>query len=153
MSIEGIDHGALSVSASKRSRALRGARRLRKIRRSGVLSAAAGAVALLASGPAMAAQTAEEILGQAARYTVRITSLTSIALNQDSGGSASGAGFLIDKERGWIRTNAHVATRSPVVLKVAFKDDKELPSKRLHVDPLLDVAIIRRMPGEGFPRR
>ena len=101
----------------------------------------------------MAAQTAEEILGQAALYTVRITSLTSIALNQDSGGSASGAGFLIDKERGWIRTNAHVATRSPVVLKVAFKDDKELPSKRLHVDPLLDVAIIRRMPGEGFPRR
>ena len=114
----------------------------RKIK-TAALCLSVGAFALLASGPATAAQTAEEILGQAALYTVRITSLTSVALNQDSGGSASGAGFLIDKERGWILTNAHVATRSPVVLKVAFKDDKELPSKRLHVDPLLDVAIIQ----------
>ena len=107
------------------------------------LCVSACAFALVASGPVSAGQTAEEILGQAELYTVKITALNSIGLNQDSGGTAGGAGFLIDKARGWILTNAHVATRSPVVLKVAFKDEKELPGKRLHVDPLLDVAIIQ----------
>ena len=101
-----------------------------------------GAFALLASGPALAAQTAEEILAQAAHYTVKVSASTSIGLNQDDGVSANGAGFLIDRERGWILTNAHVATRSPVVLKIAFKDDKEVIAKRIHVDPLLDMAIL-----------
>ena len=87
------------------------------------LCVSACAFALVASGPVSAAQTAEEILGQAELYTVKITALNSIGLNQDSGGTAGGAGFLIDKARGWILTNAHVATRSPVVLKVAFKDE------------------------------
>lgn len=85
----------------------------------------------------------EEVLAEASRYTVKIQVQNEIALNQDEPGSRSGTGFLIDRKRGWLLTNAHVATRSPATIKVQFKDGNQLiTAKRMHVDPLMDLAIL-----------
>ena len=91
---------------------------------------------------AHAAPSASAILADAARYTVKILTLNQIGMNQDDGGSSTGTGFLIDRERGWILTNAHVATRSPSTIHIAFKGGPEVTAKRIHVDTLMDVAIL-----------
>ena len=88
------------------------------------------------------APTPEQILADASRYTVKVQVLTEIGLNQDTGGSASGTGFLIDKKRGWLLTNAHVATRSPSTISVSFRNGEEFEAKRIHVDPLIDLAVL-----------
>jgi len=53
----------------------------------------------------------EQVLADATRYTVKVQVLNDIALNRDESGARSGTGFLIDRKRGWVLTNAHVATR------------------------------------------
>lgn len=90
----------------------------------------------------------EQILSEASRYTVKIEVLNEIALNQDTGGSAIGAGFLVDRKRGWIITNAHVATRSPSILKVAFRGQAALDAERVHVDSAKDFAVLAVNPME-----
>jgi S1-C subfamily serine protease len=102
------------------------------------------AMGLLLSAPAAAkpTPTPEQVLADASRYTVKVQVLNEIALNQDDGGSGSGTGFLIDKERGWLLTNAHVATRSPSTIKVSFRNGEEFEAKRIHVDPLMDLAVL-----------
>lgn len=110
-------------------------------------------VALLASlsiaASAFAAPpTPEQVLAEASRYTVKIEVLNEIALNQDTGGSAFGAGFLVDRARGWIVTNAHVATRSPSILRVAFRGGTALDAKRIHVDAAKDLAVLAINPAD-----
>ena len=99
---------------------------------------------LLLSAPLTATPppTSEEILADASRYTVKVQVLTEIGLNQDDAGAASGTGFLIDKKRGWLLTNAHVATRSPSTIRVSFRNGEEFEAKRIHVDPLIDLAVL-----------
>lgn len=94
--------------------------------------------------------TPEQVLADAARYTVKVQVQNEIAFNQDGGGAGAGTGFLIDRERGWLLTNAHVATRSPSIVKVAFKDGKPIEAKRIHVDPLIDLAVLA-IPPESIP--
>ncbi len=79
-------------------------------------------LALFLVSPAHADLAPEEILRNAALYTVKVKTLGDIGLNKDEGGSSTGTGFLIDRKRGWILTNAHVATRSPAKIEVSFKD-------------------------------
>jgi serine protease Do len=102
------------------------------------------ALGMLVSTPLAAtpAPTPEQILADASRYTVKVSVLTEIGLNQDAGGASSGTGFLIDKERGWLLTNAHVATRSPSMIRVSFRNSEEIEAKRIHVDPLIDLAVL-----------
>jgi S1-C subfamily serine protease len=57
-------------------------------------------------------------------------------------GAWSGAGFLVDRQRGWIMTNAHVASRSPSTMEVGFKDRDFVDAYKVYVDPYLDLAII-----------
>lgn len=92
----------------------------------------------------------EQVLTDAARYTVKIQVQNEIAFNQDEGGASSGTGFLIDRKRGWLLTNAHVATRSPSVVKVSFKDGATVKAKRIHVDPFIDLAVLS-IPTEAIP--
>jgi S1-C subfamily serine protease len=110
------------------------------------------ALGMLLSTPLAAAPapTPEQILADASRYTVKIQVLTEIGLNQDAGGAASGTGFLIDKKRGWLLTNAHVATRSPSTIKVSFRNGEEFEAKRIHVDPLIDLAVLA-IPTDKIP--
>lgn len=102
------------------------------------------AILTMAAAPVAAAAPAssEQILAQAERYTVKVKRISSIGLNQDEGGSAHGTGFLIDRQRGWILTNAHVASRSPAELTVSFKGQRPVEAKRVYVDPLVDMAIM-----------
>lgn len=97
---------------------------------------------LAAPVAAAAPASSEQILAQAERYTVKVKRISSIGLNQDEGGSAHGTGFLIDRQRGWILTNAHVASRSPAELTVSFKGQRPVEAKRVYVDPLVDMAIM-----------
>lgn len=105
-----------------------------------------GIVLMLLTASRSPQPTPEQVLADAARYTVKIQVLNQIAFNQDSGGALSGTGFLIDRKRGWLLTNAHVATRSPSFIKVSFKDGDQIEAKRIHVDPLMDLAIIAISP-------
>lgn len=88
------------------------------------------------------APTPEEVLAEAARYTVKVNVQTKIGLNADNRGDYSGTGFLIDKQRGWFLTNAHVASRSPGKITLTFKEGKPIPAKRVHVDTFMDMAIL-----------
>lgn len=88
------------------------------------------------------AEPTSDVLAKASAYTLRVRVLGDIGLNQDDGGSSNATAFLVDKERGWLMTNAHVATRSPVTIKVAFKDGEFVEAKRIYVDSLFDLAIL-----------
>ena len=95
-----------------------------------------------ASQDLMEAKTAEEVLAEAERYTVEVEVINAIGLNLDEGGNSTGTGFLVDKERGWLITNAHVATRSPASIEISFNDEKPIEARRIHVDPVIDLAVL-----------
>jgi serine protease Do len=86
---------------------------------------------------------AEEIFAEAARYTVRIDVTISTPFIEDQQGAHLGAGFVVDKDRKWVMTNAHVAGYSPSTLKAVFKDGRRAEARKVYVDPYIDVAIIQ----------
>jgi serine protease Do len=88
----------------------------------------------------------ENYFEQALTYTVEITSQIKIPFSEDYQGIYNGAGFLVDKERGWIVTNAHVASYSPAKIKVSFKDEDFIPGETVYVDRYLDLAVIKINP-------
>jgi len=100
-------------------------------------------LSLIATPILAAPTTPQTALSDAARYTVEVFRFSSVGLNADDGQSASGTGFLFDRKRGWILTNAHVSSRSPARLEVAFKDGEDIPAKRIFVDHYLDMAILQ----------
>lgn len=76
-------------------------------------------------------------------YAVRIKSSISNSIFHDGGsGTSNGAGFLVDKERGWIITNAHVSGYGTADLEVSFKDEKYTTAQVLYADNELDLAVI-----------
>ena len=105
------------------------------------------ALALAATFPLHATTLeADDVLEAAAGYTVKIKRTSGIGLNEDSGNSAHATGFLVDRRRGWILTNAHVASRSPTTLSVSFKGQPYVKAKRIFVDRLTDVAVLEIAP-------
>ena len=92
----------------------------------------------------------EQILAEAEGYTVKVKVLNQIPFAQDSAGSFSGTGFFIDREHGWLLTNAHVATRSQTTITVSFKDGDEISANRIHVDPFIDLAVLA-IPVDSVP--
>jgi len=101
-------------------------------------------VILLSAAPAWCSD--EDYFEQAITYTVEITSQIKTPFKEDSQGMYSGAGFLVDKERGWIVTNAHVASYSPAKITVSFKDEDFVPGETIYVDSYLDLAVIKIAP-------
>ena len=101
-------------------------------------------ITLLFAAPAWCSD--ENYFEQALTYTVEITSQVEIPFSEDYQGIYSGAGFLVDKERGWIVTNAHVASYSPAKIKVSFKDEDFIPGETVYVDRYLDLAVIKINP-------
>ena len=95
---------------------------------------------------AASAPPADVILEEANQYTVKIRRASTVGLNEDDGTSAQATGFLVDSARGWILTNAHVASRSPATLTVSFKGEKYISARRIFVDRLLDVAVLEVEP-------
>jgi len=87
--------------------------------------------------------TLADAIDDANSYAVRIKSSVSNSIFFDGGsGTSSGAGFLVDKERGWVITNAHVSGYGTANLEVSFKDEKYINSQILYADVELDLAII-----------
>jgi serine protease Do len=93
----------------------------------------------------------EKIFEGANSYTVKIKTQVEIPFNEDEAGVFSGAGFLVDQKRGWIITNAHVVSKSPSKVEVAFKDQDYHLAKKIYLDSYLDLAIIQVSP-ENFPK-
>lgn len=97
----------------------------------------------LAWAPPAAADEAERIFEQAFRYTVEVRTSVPVAFIEDDQGVSTGAGFVVDRARGWIMTNAHVASYSPARVEVAFGLGRFVPAERIWVDPFLDLAVLR----------
>ena len=95
-------------------------------------------------------ETAETYLAKAERYTVKVRVNVKYPPLKDEKGSHTGAGFLIDAERGWIATNAHVPSRNPESLEIAFKGQKFIDAELLFVDRYLDLAVVQ-IPKERIP--
>jgi S1-C subfamily serine protease len=89
------------------------------------------------------AEDSEQIFRQAQSYTVQIRSAVTLPFAEDKKKSSVGAGFVVDAERGWIMTNAHVAARSPSRVMVAFRGGDYHEASKVYVDPYLDLAILK----------
>ena len=100
---------------------------------------------LVSSAPANSEKVkeGENHFAKANAYTVKVKNRVKYPFIKDKKGSFSGAGFLIDKKLGWIVTNAHVSSRNPESLEIAFKGGKFIEAKLHYIDPLLDLAVIK----------
>ena len=91
-------------------------------------------------------------LTDAKQYTVKIRTRVEYPGFTDKKGSSTGAGFLIDARKGWIVTNAHVSSRNPASIEVAFKGQAFIEAKLIYADQHLDLAVIEISP-EAIPKR
>src|SRR5919204_519691 len=85
---------------------------------------------------------AEAIFRGARAYTVRIRTEIVTPFAEDSRGAFMGAGFVVDPNRGWVLTNAHVVGLSPSTVLVAFADEPFVPARKIYVDSFTDVAVL-----------
>ena len=80
---------------------------------------------------------------KAKAYTVKVRTRVEYPFGKDKRGSFSGAGFLIDREAGWIITNAHVSSRNPANIEIAFKGENFIDARLYYIDQLLDLAVLQ----------
>ena len=88
----------------------------------------------------------EKVFSEAANFTVKVRSVIKYPWIGDSEGVFTGAGFVIDKKRGWIATNAHVTGRIVESVKVQFKDGPYNPAKLLFLGTYRDFAVVAVSP-------
>ena len=86
---------------------------------------------------------ANDVIEAASRYTVKITTAVDYSFGNEKKGTWRGSGFLVDRERGWILTNAHVAGKSPSTVRVSFKDRSYSKVEKVYVDNQLDLAVLK----------
>jgi S1-C subfamily serine protease len=94
----------------------------------------------------------EEAFRAAASWTVEVRTSVTQPFAEDEQGTWIGAGMLVDADRGWILTNAHVAGHSYGKVSISFKDGKTVPARRVYVDPYLDLAILAYDPARLAPK-
>lgn len=92
-----------------------------------------------------------DAIDEANRFTVKISSAVEYPFGEEIKGTTRGAGFLIDKERGWVLTNAHVARRAPAKIRVSFKGQSSFTAERLFIDTHLDLSVLKIDPAK-IPR-
>ena len=110
------------------------------MRRSPSVATLAGFSSLILFAPIA---LANDVIEAAGRYTVKITTAVDYAFGSERKGTWRGSGFLVDRERGWILTNAHVAGKSPSTVRVSFKDRPYAKVEKVYVDNQLDLAVLR----------
>jgi S1-C subfamily serine protease len=108
-----------------------------------------GALAL--SAHAASAQSTPDLGGMlrdAQKYTVKVRATVNWPFAPEQFGTGQGTGFVIDREKGWILTNAHVAKRSAATVEIALGDSEVdwIPVERIYADNYLDIAVIRVAP-------
>ena len=91
-------------------------------------------------------EAAEAAFVAAAGYTVKLTVTSEFGFIESEPGSWRGAGFLVDRQRGWILTNAHVAGYVPALIEAQFRGAKNIAAKALFVDNLQDIAVLEIPP-------
>lgn len=65
------------------------------------------------------------------------------AEDKDARGSWYGFGFILDRDRGWVVTNRHVAGVGDVQNFIEFADkEKRIEAERLYLDSKYDFAIL-----------
>lgn len=96
------------------------------------------------------AESPEKTFQRAEHYTVEIKGSIDKPFVWDSRSSYRATGFVVDKKRGWIITNAHVSGRSPSVLTVSFRHGDPFRVVPVYIDPVLDLAILKG-PVSKFP--
>ena len=94
-------------------------------------------------------------LREAVNYTVKIKAKSQYPFAEtEDAGIWIGAGFLINKKKGYILTNAHVSGRGDTELKVKFKNGSYKKAHPIYIDPEYDLAIIkinpRYIPDDAF---
>ena len=93
----------------------------------------------LASNPA----SANDTIAEASLYTVQTSTSVQYAFGNDLKGTSRGSGILIDRELGWIATNAHVVQKSPSRVRVSFKGNPYVTVEKVYIDSHLDFAIVK----------
>jgi serine protease Do len=109
-------------------------------------------VAVTTPATAQSAGDLGAMLDQAQRFTVKVRSTVLWPFAPETIGTGAGTGFIIDHDKGWILTNAHVARRSPATVEVAFGESEGEwhPAQRLYVDNHLDIAVLK-VASENLP--
>ena len=65
------------------------------------------------------------------------------AFDTTSAGTVQATGFIVDKQRGYIMTNRHVAGPGPIVAEAIFENNEEVPVQVAYYDPVHDFAILK----------
>ncbi len=99
---------------------------------------------------ASAAKGVETIFDDAKNYTAYIDVRIEVPFIEDEQDSFFGAGFVIDRSRRWLLTNAHVAGKSPAEIFVTFNDGTRVAAKPVYIDSYLDMAILIYDKTEGL---
>ena len=117
-----------------------------------IIAVLAQVVATVAGAATVPRDRAEIVFRDARAYTVRIRTQITTPFMEDERGAFEGAGFLVDAERRWVITNAHVVGQSPSTVQAAFDDGVFHPAKKIYVDSFTDVAVIEvEIPGRQRP--
>ena len=86
----------------------------------------------------------EKYLDDASLYSVKLrVSVDKPFIEDKKVGLRLGSGFLVDKKKGLIITNAHVTGSSISKVRVAFRDNDFIYAKQVYVDQEIDMAIIK----------
>ena len=86
----------------------------------------------------------EKYLDDASLYSVKLrVSVDKPFIEDKKVGLRLGSGFLVDKKKGLIITNAHVTGSSISRVRVAFRDNDFIHAKQVYVDQEIDMAIIK----------
>jgi S1-C subfamily serine protease len=85
----------------------------------------------------------EDIFSQAEKYTLKLITEIQTPFIKDEAGFFKGTGFLIDRKKGWVLTNAHIAGRSPSMIRGRFKKTGYHNLNKVYIDPVIDLAILQ----------
>ena len=83
-----------------------------------------------------------EILRKAIAQTVEVRTAIEYGFGAEDAGTFQGAGFVIDRNRGWIATARHVAGVSASRVLVSIAGGPYREAEKRYVDPILDLAIL-----------
>ena len=100
-------------------------------------------IAIASTITPLVASASDNVIENAGRFTVKITTAVDFPFGDEKKGTWRGAGFLVDRERGWVLTNAHVAAKSPSTVKVSFRNKPGIRAGKIYVDSQLDLAVLK----------
>ena len=94
--------------------------------------------------PSYSKSLSEKYLNDASLYSVKLrVSVDKPFIEDKKVGLRLGSGFLVDKKKGFVITNAHVTGSSVSKVRVAFRDHDFISAKQVYVDPEIDMAILK----------